>query len=158
MFAGLISDFCAEILITILFAIWAICRKIWTSLHKNIDIINWSPDGQKVCFVMYQKRKREIYVFDLISGKKINLTNSIADDFSPVWSPDGDRIAFVTERDGNKEIYMVNADGSKLKRLTFDPADDICPEWSPNGEKITYISRKNGDVKISEVEVEKFNN
>jgi len=162
MLAGLLSDFCVEILVALLIAILAMCRRLWISLHavkaetESINILNWSPDGQKVCYVIDHKGNREIFVYDLITENKLNLTNSPADDFSPVWSPDGKKVAFVSEQNGKREIYIVNADGSNLQRITNDPAEDICPEWSPNGERIGIISRKNVDTRISKVNLENF--
>jgi TolB protein len=53
---------------------------------------------------------------------KINLSNNIADDYSPVFSPDGSKIAFMSRRDGNPEIYIMNADGSGQMNLSNNAA------------------------------------
>lgn len=78
----------------------------------------------------------------------VQLTNSAANDYSPVWSPDGLKIAFVSERDNNPEIYVMKADGSEQTRLTNNAVSDTLPAWSPDGQKIAFVSNRDNSSEI----------
>ena len=45
-----------------------------------------------IAFASHRDNNYEIYVMDLDGSNQVNLTNSAADDASPVWSPDGSKI------------------------------------------------------------------
>jgi Tol biopolymer transport system component len=79
---------------------------------------------------------------DANGANVVQLTDHIAEDYSPTWSPDGKRILFVSERDEgwrNSEIYMMNADGSGQQRVTDNISKDFLPVWSPDQSKIAFI-------------------
>ena len=66
----------------------------------------WSPDGTKLVYARISdndKTDAEIYVYDIETRKRVNLTNHPAFDADPLFSPDGAQITFVSSRDGNKE-------------------------------------------------------
>jgi Tol biopolymer transport system component len=72
----------------------------------------------------------EIFVLDVETGERANLTNHPARDVWPAWSPDGSTIAFVSERDNPKgDIYLMDADGSNLRRLTESDLTELMLAW-----------------------------
>jgi Tol biopolymer transport system component len=93
----------------------------------------WSPDGEHIAFLdLVDTDNVEVFVQDVDSGKRINLSDDPAQDTWPTWSPTGDRVAFVSKRDNeNGEIYVVDADGSNLRRLTDNDVAEVMPTWSP---------------------------
>lgn len=93
----------------------------------------WSPDGRRIAFMdLAEENNVDVFVLDLDSGERVNVTNDPAQDMWPTWSADGTRIAFVSERDNSQgEIYMVNADGSDLQRLTDNDLTEAMLAWSP---------------------------
>ena len=93
----------------------------------------WSPDGRRIAFMnLAEENNVDIFVLDLDSGERINVTNDPARDMWSTWSPDGTRIAFVSQRDNPQgEIYMVSADGSDLQRLTDNDFTEAMLAWSP---------------------------
>lgn len=93
----------------------------------------WSPDGRRIAFMnLVEENNVDIFVLELDSGERVNVTNDPARDMWPTWSPDGTRIAFVSQQDNAQgEIYVVNADGSDLQRLTDNELTEAMPAWSP---------------------------
>jgi TolB protein len=93
----------------------------------------WSPDGRRIAFMnLAEENNVDIFVLDLDSGERINVTNDPSRDMWSTWSPDGTRIAFVSQRDNPQgEIYMVSADGSDLQRLTDNDFTESMLAWSP---------------------------
>lgn len=111
--------------------------------------VSWSPDGTKM--LITDKRSpdwrepwdAEIFVVDLGSGLRTNLTNAPSSDTSPAWSPDGTRVAFVSNRGGTWDIWVMNADGTGQRNLTNDAVEDGLPSWSPDGKRILFETYRN---------------
>ncbi len=92
----------------------------------------WSPDGRHIALLNVEEENNvDIFVLDIDSGERLNVTDDAARDMWLTWSPDGKRIAFVSERDNPQgDIYVVNADGSNLQRLTDDDSTEAMIAWS----------------------------
>jgi TolB protein len=87
----------------------------------------------------------DVYTIDTNGENLINLTNHVADDYSPTWSPDGRFVAYVSERDGNPEIYVMELNTKEQRRLTNHKATDLDPAWSPNRRTIAFASNQARD-------------
>jgi len=94
--------------------------------------------------------KSDIYITDLNTLERINLTNSpSSQEGDPAWSPDGSKIAYASNISNTKEykneIWLMNSDGSEKRRLTsighdVNPSSDYNPSWSPDGNRIVFTS------------------
>jgi len=109
---------------------------------------SWSPDGTELVFHSSVAGSMDVYVLDVESGAKRQLTDEPSRDFLATWSPDGIRLAFTSDREGNLEIYTMAADGTSVTRITDDPAVDMLPAWSPSGEWIAFVSERDGNREI----------
>ncbi|MCS6766190.1 MAG: Tol-Pal system beta propeller repeat protein TolB [Candidatus Protistobacter heckmanni] len=120
------------------------------ALTSNEPIISpaWSPDGRRVAYVSFEQRKPAVYVHDLVTGKRILLSNHKGNNSAPSWSPDGKRVALALSRDGNTQVYVINADGSGLRRLSASNAIDTEPQFSPDGASIYFTSDRGGAPQI----------
>lgn len=92
-----------------------------------------SPDGKTVCFV-YMK---DLWKVSINGGDAKRLTNTDADEYSPVFSPDNKWIAFNSNRDGLSKIYIIPADGG-LAKLVNDEAMTL-QDWFNDGEHLLAI-------------------
>lgn len=106
------------------------------------------PYETLIAFASQREGSRDIYSMSSDGSDLLHLTNTSAEETTPVWSPNGSKIAFATNRDGNWEIYVMNADGSNPLRLTKNNGDDTFPAWSPNGRQIAFVSTRNGNADI----------
>lgn len=108
----------------------------------------WAPDGTKLAYVSFEKKKPVIYVQSLVSGQRYVLANFKGNNSAPAWSPDGKRLAIVLTHGANSQIYQINADGTGLKQLTQTRAIDTEPVWSPDGQSIYFTSDRGGSPQI----------
>jgi TolB protein len=108
----------------------------------------WSPDGTKVAYVSFEKKKPIVYVHDLPTGRRVIISDQKGNNSAPAWSPDGRTLAVALSRTGNTQIFAVNADGSGLRRLTQGTTIDTEPTYSPDGRWIYFTSDRGGQPQI----------
>ena len=121
-----------------------------TALTSTEPIISpvWSPDGGRLAYVSFEKKKPVIYVHSLASGQRHIVANFKGSNSAPGWSPDGRRLAVVLSKDGNSQLYVVNADGSGVQRLTQSSGIDTEPRYSADGASIYFTSDRGGSPQI----------
>ena len=121
-----------------------------TALSSSEPIISpvWSPDGSKLAYVSFEKKKPVIYVHTLASGQRQVVANFKGSNSAPAWSPDGRKLAVVLSKEGNSQIYVVNADGTGVQRLTQSGGIDTEPRYSPDGGSIYFTSDRGGSPQI----------
>ncbi len=124
-----------------------------TALRSPEPIISpaWSPDGSKLAYVSFEKKKPVIYVHSLASGQRHIVANFKGSNSAPTWSPDGSRLAVVLSKDGSSQLYSVNADGSGLRRLASSSGIDTEPRYSPDGSSIYFTSDRGGSPQIYQI-------
>lgn len=108
----------------------------------------WSPDGNKMAYVSFEKGHAVVYEQSMATGKRFVLAAFHGSNSAPAWSPDGSKIALVLTRDGGSQIYVMHADGSGLTRLTFGGAIDTEPNWSPDGSTLLFTSDRDGSPQV----------
>jgi TolB protein len=117
--------------------------------HKEPIISpQWSPDGSRIAYVSFERRKPIVFIHNLVDGTRTVLANYEGSNSAPAWAPDGRRLAVVLTKDGTSNIYLVNADGSGLTRLTNTPFIDTEPNFSPDGKYILFTSDRAGSPQI----------
>ena len=108
----------------------------------------WSPDGTRIAYVSFEKRKSTIYVHSLADGSRQVLANFEGSNSAPAWSPDGQRLAITLSRDGVAQLYTIAADGGDPVRITNSMAIDTEASWSPDGRSILYTSDRGASPQI----------
>ena len=119
-------------------------------LRSNEPIISpaWSPDGSKLAYVSFQKKKPIIYVQSLSGGAQDVLANYKGNNSAPAWSPDGSKLAIVLTYGANSQIYTVSSSGGDLKQITKSNGIDTEPAFSPDGAWIYFSSDRGGKPQI----------
>ncbi len=111
----------------------------------------WSPDGSKIAYVSFEKKKPIIFVQSLLTGQRLTLANFKGNNSAPTWSPDGTKLAIVLTYAANSQIYLINADGTGLKQLLKSGAIDTEPQWSPDAKWLYFSSDRGGKPQIYKV-------
>ncbi|MES2012398.1 MAG: Tol-Pal system beta propeller repeat protein TolB [Pseudomonadota bacterium] len=111
----------------------------------------WAPDGTKLAYVSFEKKKPIIFVQSLMTGQRQVLANFKGNNSAPAWSPDGSKLAIVLTYGANSQVYMINADGTGLKQLTKSSAIDTEPTWSPDAKWVYFSSDRGGKPQIYKV-------
>ena len=108
----------------------------------------WSPDGTRIAYVSFERRKPIVFVHNLVDGTRTVLADFEGANSASSWAPDGRRLTITLTRDGVAQIYVVNADGSGLTRITNSQAIDTEAAWSPDGNTILFTSDRGGSPQI----------
>ncbi len=111
---------------------------------------SWSPDGSKMAYVSFEKKKPIIFI-QTLSGQRSVLASFKGNNSAPAWSPDGNKLAIVLTYGANSQLYTINADGSGLQSLTKSNGIDTEPTWSPDGQWIYFSSDRGGRPQIYKV-------
>lgn len=129
-------------------------RNLSNNPHGYDAGAQWSPDGKSIAYFSgeqkpvsegyipsgqpYRYWNADLYILDLDSGHRRQITMTDHDDIYPAWSSDGKRIAFTSSRDGNNEIYIINVDGSGERRITNSISQDNAAAWLPGDSQISF--------------------
>lgn len=124
-----------------------------TLVSSNEPIISpaWSPDGGKMAYVSFEKKKPIVFVQSLYTGERKVVANFKGNNSAPAWAPDGSKLAVVLTYGANSQIYTISADGSNLQQITKSSSIDTEPAFSPDGQSIYFSSDRGGRPQIYKV-------
>jgi len=111
----------------------------------------WAPDGERIAYVSFETTRAAIFMHNLKTGERTQLTNYKGLNGAPSWSPDGKQLAMVLSKDGSPDIYVMDIATRTLKRVTRHFAIDTEPAWMPDGKSIIYTSDRGGKPQIYQV-------
>ncbi len=113
----------------------------------------WSPDGRRIAYVSFEKRRPSVWVQDVFTGKRQRVSAYKGINGAPAWSPDGRYLALTLSKDGNPDIFILDLRRRSLRPLTRHWAIDTEPAWSPDGRYIAFTSDRGGTPQIYRVPV-----
>ncbi len=95
----------------------------------------------------------DIYLLDLSTGLRRNLTRSAWNERTPAWSPDGSQLLFYADSDADMdgEIYRLAWAGGEAERLAVSAGNNWRPVWSPDGQWIVFL-RDFGRIRVVDLD------
>ncbi|MCE2596708.1 Tol-Pal system beta propeller repeat protein TolB [Motilimonas cestriensis] len=114
---------------------------------------SWSPDGRKLAYVSFENNRSQIYIQDIYSQERTQLTSFPSINGAPKWSPDGQQMAMVLSKDGQPDIYVMNIRTRDLRRVTSHRSIDTEPSWDPSGKSLIFSSERGGKPQIYRVDL-----
>ena len=113
----------------------------------------WSPDGNELLYVSFERRKPVVYKQSLLTGERQVIANFLGSNSAPAMSPDGQRIAVaLTNNKTQQQIFILGAAGRQ--QLRESKGIDTEPAWSPDSKKIVFESDEGGSPQIYEYNIE----
>lgn len=108
----------------------------------------WSPDGMRIAYVSFERKKPIVFVQDLASGHRRIVASFSGNNSAPAFSSTGQELAVALSRDGLTQVYMINLDGTGLRRVTHSYGIDTEPTFSKDGQYLYFTSDRGGSPQI----------
>ena len=102
-----------------------------------------SPDGTKIAYVAFPKGSdfQKLFLLDLTTGVKTQLTYGPFNDNSPSWSSDGVRLVYTSdEKDNIWNLYTYEIENKIVKQWTEIPGGVFTPVFYPGGDSRVVFS------------------
>jgi TolB protein len=112
----------------------------------------WAPDGENIAYTSFETRRPAIYIENLRTRARQQVTNFKGINSSPTYSPDGRKLAMVLSKDGNAEIYVMDIATRALTRVTNHFGIDTEPSWTIDGRSLLFTSDRGGKPQIYKVD------
>jgi TolB protein len=123
-------------------------KPVFTSAEPIISP-RWSPDGGRLAYVSFERKKPVVVVQTLNNGQRQVVADFRGSNSAPAWSPDGNRLAVTLTRDGSSQIYLMPATGGVPERLMkTSPANDTEAMFSADGKFIFFTSDRGGGPQV----------
>jgi len=108
---------------------------------RDYEGVRLSPDGRHLATVETDGEGSQVWVVEIESGTRRQLTTDETYKNEPVWTPDGERVTF---RAGD-DIVWQRADGSEPAEVLVDRDDSVFPtDWSPDGQTLAFVELAGG--------------
>ena len=135
-----------------------------TEPFGGVEQLDWAPDSRRIAYSCRKKVGKQyafstntsIYIYDVLTGATVAVTEKGGYDTDPVWSPDGEHLAWISmARDGyeadQQRLFVADIDFgmggeagqngeikvSNIRRIGNDFDHDVAgPVW--HGDKIYF--------------------
>ena len=111
----------------------------------------WSPRGDKIVYVSFERGNSAIYIQSLATGKRELMSHFKGINSGASFSPDGKKLALTLSKSGNAEIYLMDINSKALTQVTKNWAIDTGANWAPDGKSLIFTSDRGGKPNLYQV-------
>jgi Tol biopolymer transport system component len=119
-------------------------NKLVEKLFEGYEIPQVSDFSKNDDYIIFSANHADVFKYDLVSKKVIQLTTTGSRDEFAKISPTNDKIAFTSGREGINQIFVMNNDGSNQHNISKSVGGAMFPKYSPDGSMIAYLSSEDG--------------
>jgi len=113
----------------------------------DLGNLELSPDGTQVAVAVLNEATgtRDLWLYDVASGRRARLDANVADENWLIWSPDGRRVVFNSQRTRGLDLYQTLSHAGDRQELLLADDDGKWPvSWSADGRFILYVTSSPG--------------
>jgi TolB protein len=114
----------------------------FTVLTEGAHVSVHPTDPNRIIYNAVINKHVQLFMLDLKTGQKSQLTQGDYNNKDGVFSTDGKHIAFVSNREKpkkqNHHVYVMRADGNELTQLTQGDTNEGDPCFGPDGTIFFY--------------------
>ena len=130
------------------------------------EILNptWSPDARWIAFSATTGGRSDLFVYDLTTDTRRQLTDDAFADLQPAWSGESAQLAFVTDRGstdlptlqaGRLGLAVIDVASGRIDPVpTFEHGKSLNPQWAAGGRSLYFLSDATGVTDIYAIELE----
>ncbi|MFN2512529.1 MAG: prolyl oligopeptidase family serine peptidase [Pyrinomonadaceae bacterium] len=114
---------------------------------KTVGGTQISPDGRWIAYTISNGDFKQdafvthIWLVEVGSGRKLQLTRGDKSAGNPRWSPNGEWLAFLSNRlEDKNQIFVINPLGGEAMQLTKSETAVSNYSWSDDGKTILYAA------------------
>lgn len=111
---------------------------------NNVYSPSVSPDGRFLAFIGSQAGFSDVYIYEIETGKAVNITGNVFENNYVSWSLSGDSLVFTEERDDFRRIALFDLKTGIKKFITGDEKYNYSYTRFLGKNEIIYTSDKNG--------------
>jgi TolB protein len=95
----------------------------------------WSPDGSKITYCSMTKGVRQIWLYDVLTGRERQLTKGPGNKENPSFAPNSLHIIFNSTDKDESELYIVNLNQPDATKISSGSGEKHFPSWEPRLSK-----------------------
>lgn len=128
-----------------------------TIVSSNMPLASpaWSHNGKKIAYVSFEGGMPNVYVQELLTGKREKVTDEAGINSSPSFAPDDKSLVLELSTDGVPKVYTLDLAThivNPIKSTAYDI--DAEPIFSPDGHFIYFTSNRAGYPNIYKYDIE----
>jgi TolB protein len=126
--------------------------RVTADFGANIEWATYAPDGNVIAFCLAYDTPAQLWVADLTTGARTQLTDGKQAVYDPAWAPDGQALAVAIIDGTSSSIWLLSADGQQRAPLVRKVAARA-PTWSPDGAHLAFIGEEAGKFNVYVVDI-----